>query len=300
MTPNIKLVAIDLDGTLLADNHSTDPANLTAIHQAEAQGVTVVICTGRPYPSANEVASQLGLTENPIISYNGALVRMPGDGEVLFSQPVPAELAEQVVQDCVERQLQIHYFLDDVMYVPRMSAGARLYSQRTGMQPVPAGDLRKFAGSSPTKILVFAGPEVVQRLRPEFESRYDGKLYITTSMPEYLEFLHPDVSKGNALCALANQHGLDASQTMAIGDLLNDLPMIEMAGVGVAVARAEEALKSAADYVTDSSSSLFPPTGNPDTGIGSPPEDDGGEPHFAGEPKLQKRRIPRSRLPLQL
>jgi len=253
MTPDIKLVAIDLDGTLLADNHSTDPANLAAIHQAEAQGVTVVICTGRPYPSANEVASQLGLTDNPIISYNGALVRMPGDGDVVFSQPVPAELAEQVVQDCVERQLQIHYFLDDVMYVPRLSAGARLYGQRTGIQPVPAGDLRKFAGRSPTKILVFAGPEIVRCLRPEFESRYEGKLYVTTSMPEYLEFLHPEVSKGNALKALADQHGLNASQTMAIGDLLNDLPMVEMAGIGVAVAHAAEALKSAADYVTDSS-----------------------------------------------
>jgi len=252
-TPDIKLVAIDLDGTLLTDNHSTDPANLAAIHQAEAQGVSVVICTGRPYPSANQVASQLGLTDNPIISYNGALIRMPGDGEVLFSQPVPAELAQQVVQDCVEHQLQIHYFLDDVMYVPRVSAGAGVYGQRTGMQPVPVGDLRKFAGNSPTKILIFAGPEVVQRLLPEFQSRYDGKLYVTTSMPEYLEFLHPEVSKGNALRTLASQRGLDATQTMAVGDLLNDLPMVEMAGVGVAVARAHEGLKSAADYVTDSS-----------------------------------------------
>ena len=118
---------------------------------------------------------------------------------------------------------------------------------------MPAGDLRKFAGRSPTKILVFAGPEVVRRLRPEFESRYDGKLYVTTSMPEYLEFLHPDVSKGNALRALAERHGLDASQIMAIGDLLNDLPMVEMAGVGVAVAHGDEALKSSADYVTTSS-----------------------------------------------
>jgi len=253
ITSDIKLIAIDLDGTLLTDNHSTDPANLAAIHQAEAQGVSVVICTGRPYPSANQVASQLGLTKNPIISYNGALVRMPGNGEVLFSQPVPAELAAQVVQDCVEHQLQIHYFLNDVMYVPRVSIGPRLYGQRTGMQPVPVGDLRKFAGNSPTKILIFAGPEVVQRLRPWFQSRYEGKLYVTTSMPEYLEFLHPEVSKGNALRALANQHGLENNQIMAIGDLLNDLPMIEMAGVGVAVGHGDETLKAAADYVTTSS-----------------------------------------------
>ena len=196
---DIKLVAIDLDGTLLLDNRNTAPENVAAIHQAEAQGVTVVICTGRPYPSADAVATRLGLTSNPIISYNGALVRMPSGGEVLFSQPLPPDLAAQVVEDCVARQLQIHYFLDDVMYVPRVSAGARLYWTRTGIKPVPVGDQRKLAGNSPTKILVYAGPEVVRELRPEFEGRYEDKLYITTSMPEYLEFLHPEVSKGDAL-----------------------------------------------------------------------------------------------------
>ncbi len=249
----IKLVAIDLDGTLLSDNHNTAPENVAAIRQAEAQGVTVVICTGRPYPSANEIASQLGLTDNPIISYNGALVRMPGDGEVLFSQPMPAELAGQVVEDCVKRQVQIFYFLNDVMYVPQLSAGARLYSSRSGIKPVPVGDLRKFAGSAPTKVLLYAGPEVVRQLLPEFQSRYRGKLYVTTSMPEYLEFLHPEVSKGNALRALAGHYGIAVNQIMAIGDLLNDLPMIEMAGIGVAVAHADEALKVQAQYVTNSS-----------------------------------------------
>ncbi len=250
---DIKLVAIDLDGTLLLDNQNTAPENVAAIHQAEAQGVTVVICTGRPYPSADAVATRLGLTSNPIISYNGALVRMPSGGEVLFSQPLPPDLAAQVVEDCVARQLQIHYFLDDVMYVPRVSAGARLYWTRTGIKPVPVGDQRKLAGNSPTKILVYAGPKVVRELRPEFEGRYKDKLYVTTSMPEYLEFLHPEVSKGDALRAVADRYGIPMAQVMAIGDLLNDLPMVEMAGIGVAVAHADETLKAHAQYTTTSS-----------------------------------------------
>lgn len=249
----IKLVAIDLDGTLLLDNHTTAPRNLAAIREAEEQGVTVVICTGRPYPSADAVVSRLELTNNPIISYNGALVRMPGSGEVVFEQPVPAELAQQVVEDCVERQLQIHYYLDDIMYVTRMSKGARLYAARTGIKPQPTGDLRKCAGRSPTKILVFAGPEQVRELLPDFQHRYEGQLYITTSMPEYLEFLHPEVSKGNALRSLAPRYVDSMDQVMAIGDLPNDLPMIEVAGIGVAVAHAHAALKTVAQYVTTSS-----------------------------------------------
>ena len=250
---DIKLVAIDLDGTLLLDNHTTAPENLAAIHRAEERGVVVMICTGRPYPSADAVATRLGLTNNPIISYNGAIVRMPGGGEVLFSQPMPPELAADVVEECVVRRLQIHYFLDDVMYVPRVSAGARLYWSRTGMKPVPIGDQRNFAGHSPTKILVYAGPEVVARLLPEFRERYRGKLYVTTSMPEYLEFLHPDVSKGHALQAMAAHYQVGREQVMAIGDLLNDLPMIQMAGVGVAVAHALPELKAEAQYVTSDS-----------------------------------------------
>ncbi len=244
----IKLVAIDLDGTLLHEGQ-LPPENLQAIQTAQQQGVTVVICTGRPYSSADAVVSEMGLGETPIIAYNGAVIRMPGNGKVLLHLPVPAALAAEIVQMCVQRRLQLHYYLDEVMYVPKVSKWSRVYYQRTGVRPVPVGDLRRFTGQEPTKLLVCDEPQLIERLLPEMQELYGEKLYVTRSMPEYLEFMHPHATKGHALHWLARHYGLDISQTMGIGDQLNDLPLVEQAGVGVAMPGAEQALQAAADYV---------------------------------------------------
>ena len=248
----IRLIAVDLDGTLLVDNHSTSPRNLEVIQRAEEQGVVVVICTGRPYSSADEVATRLGLVETPIVSYNGAVIRLPGRGETLRSLSLEPDVAGEIVADCVRQQLHLHYYLDGVMYVPRMSKWAWRYYRRTGVRPMPAGDLRKFAGQRPTKLLVVDEPAKIAQMLPEAQKRYAGRVYVTSSMPQYFELLPLDATKAEALRWLADHYGLCLDQTMAIGDGLNDLPMIQMAEVGVAMAEANEALREAADYVTTS------------------------------------------------
>ncbi len=245
---SVKLVAIDLDGTLIHSSH-LPPENLAALRAAQSQGVTIVISTGRPYGSADAAVSQLGLGDTPIIAYNGAVIRMPNGGEVLFEAPVVPDLAAEIVALSVERRLHLHYYLAEVMYVPKVSKCSLIYYQRTGVVPVPVGDLRKFDGESPTKLLVCEEPEIIERLLPETQELYGDKLYVTRSMPEYLEFLSLDASKGKALQWLAEHYGLDISETMGIGDQLNDLPLVKAAGIGVAMPGADERLLAAADYV---------------------------------------------------
>lgn len=250
--PDIRLIGIDLDGTLVLNAHEVSQRNIDAIKAATAQGVTVAIATGRPHSSAEQFVERLGIEGVPIISYNGALIRRPGDSEPLYSRPVPADLAAQIVQYCVDRRYHIHYYLNDTMYVPRMSAWSRLYWSRTGVLPVPAGDLRRFDGQEPTKILVCVRPEDAETVLSDGQQQYGERLFVTRSMPEYIEFLNAEAGKGKALQWLAAHLGIPMEQTMGMGDMLNDLELVQMSGFGVAMVHAQEPVKAAAKYVAES------------------------------------------------
>ncbi|HEY3397993.1 MAG TPA: Cof-type HAD-IIB family hydrolase [Armatimonadota bacterium] len=248
LTPD-KLIAVDLDGTLLSPDLSVSPENLAAIRQAEAQGAVVAIVTGRSFPSAYRIAAHLGLLETPLVCFNGAVIRRPDTGETLYEQLVPAELAEEVVTLCAARHLHLNYYLGDEMYVSADDHWSRLYCERTGLECLPVDDLHQFDGRAPIKLLVVDAPEVIDRLLPELEQRFAGRLYITRSMAEYVEFLPLDASKGVALDWLAAHFEVPRERVMAAGDRLNDLPLLEHAGFPVAMPEADPPLRDAAVFI---------------------------------------------------
>ena len=244
-----KLIALDLDGTLLSEPDLTiSPENLAAIDHARAEGALVAIVTGRPYRSALAVLGQLTLRA-PIVVFNGAVIRLPDFGETLYEKLMPADLAAEVVQECVNRRLHLQYYLGDEMYVPRLSAKARLYDRRAGISSTPAGDLRRFNGQQPVKLLIVDKPETITELTVEFQARWGDRLYVTRSMDEYVEFMNCEVSKGHALAWLIERFHLAPECTMAAGDRMNDLPLLQAAGHAVAMPDAEAELKVHADFV---------------------------------------------------
>jgi Cof subfamily protein (haloacid dehalogenase superfamily) len=252
LASDLKLIAIDLDGTLVHDAHRIPERNLRALKMVMDQGVTVAIATGRMHSSARDFVERLGIPlTTPIISYNGAMVRLPDAPEPLLHVPVPADLAAQVVQHTVQERLHLNYFLDDVLYVTHVDHWARLYQSRAGTVPTPVGDLRRFNGRTPTKLLIATPPPTALDLFAREQALFGDRLYVTHSMPEYIELLNPEVSKGHAVAWLAGHLGLQREQVMAIGDMLNDLPMIEWAGTGVAMPRAVEAVRAAAQFVPE-------------------------------------------------
>jgi Cof subfamily protein (haloacid dehalogenase superfamily) len=203
------------------------------------------------HASAEPFAAELGI-EAPIISYNGAMIREVGAADAIFHLTIPPDLAAQAVERAVAERATVEYFCDDTFYVTHVDHWARWYWQRTDCAPVPVGDLRRLAGRSPTKILLVGeAAENAERL-PRLQREYDGRLYVTLSLPEYIELLHPEVSKANALRWLARHLGVTMQQTMALGDQLNDLEMIEAAGIGVVMAGAQQDLRARADFVPTS------------------------------------------------
>ncbi len=253
MPADIRLIATDLDGTLLDESGEVSDENARALADAVAAGITVCIATGRSHASASRFARQLGIDDSIVISYNGAMIRRVSDDDSLLHVPVDAELAAAIVRHCIEQRLHLDYFIDDNLYVTHVDYWARLYLARTGDLPIPVGDLRRFDGRTPTKLLVSADPELVTDYFPLEQERWAGRLFVTHSLPEYIEYLNPQATKGNALRWLAGHLRIPMEHVMGMGDQLNDLPMIESAGIGVAMPGACEKVKQAADYVAASS-----------------------------------------------
>ncbi|MGQ9511743.1 Cof-type HAD-IIB family hydrolase [Thermodesulfitimonas sp.] len=245
----IKLVAVDLDDTLLDSRLTVSPRVKRTVAQATARGTAVVIATGRMFRAAVPYAGELGL-KTPLITYQGALVKEPHTGREFFHRPVPLELARDVVAYLLPTGFHLQVYVDDTLYMAELTPDGERYARLSRVEPRVVGDLLAFLWEPPTKVLMVAPEPEIDRLLPELRARYGGALHIGKSKPYFLEFSHPEATKGKALARVAQELGVAREAVMAIGDSYNDLSMLEFAGVGVVVGNARPEIKACATYVT--------------------------------------------------
>lgn len=244
-----KLCAIDLDDTLLDSEHRISERSHAAIRKVVDRGVIVLIASGRMYASTLRYQEQLGL-DTPIICYNGAMVRSPTSGETWLHDQIPAELAKVVMDYSECENLQLNYYLNDLLYTKAFTSWLKLYHDRTGSPIEIVPDLySSMRGATPTKLIIVDSPERTDELLPYFRDLFGTSLYVTKSNDEYLEFMPPNANKGVALAAAAERLGVKQSETIAFGDSWNDIPMLKWAGLSLAVANAKPELKEVADRV---------------------------------------------------
>lgn len=246
---SIKLVAVDMDDTLLDNSIAISPRTREVISQAVAQGVTVTIATGRMYCSALPFAQQLGL-DVPLITYNGALIKASLSGETFYHRAINQQLAWEVLKLFKEKGWYIQSYLHDKLYVEEMNDKARYYENLAGVKAEAVGEALYTLPGEPTKLLAMAEPDKIGEIRDIVRARFGERLFVTNSKPNYLEMVDPRVNKGVALAYLAEKLGITRSDVMAIGDSNNDLDMIEYAGFGVAMGNASDRVKAAAQAVT--------------------------------------------------
>lgn len=247
----IKLVALDMDDTLLNTNHEISPRTAEVIRQATMQGVTVTIATGRMYSSARPFAEGLGL-DVPLITYNGAMIKAVLSGETLLHCPVESAVARQVLAFFRERGWYIQSYVNDVLYVEQINDKARYYEKLAKIPATAVGDDLYTKLDCPTKLLALAEPTEIIEMRDVLKPLFGDRLYIAISKPNFLEMVNPAVNKGMALSFLAKQLGIGHEQVMAVGDSFNDLDMIEYAGWGVAMGNAPDEVKRRAQAVVAS------------------------------------------------
>lgn len=251
---DIRLIALDLDDTLLGSDLKVSPQSRKAIREAMDKGITVTLATGRMFRSAQVYARELGITA-PLITYNGALIRAVGEAPLRHS-PVPAEEARELAEMCRREGLSLNVYLDDTLYVAEMNEDVEYYLSIAGVEVTPVGDLAGFLAENAwrtgsTKMLICSDKERIDHWLPALKERYGGRLYLARSKARFIEILSPGVDKGKAMAFLTGRLGVSPEQVMAVGDSENDIEMLRFAGLGVAVGNAPPHVKAEADYVAE-------------------------------------------------
>jgi len=248
----IRLLAIDLDGTLVNERLEMDPRDVAAVRAATAAGVVVVLATGRMFTSSLRYAEPLGLT-GPIINYQGAVVREIASGEVWFRCELTVPMQQRVLALAEPKDWHVNAYVDERVYTARARPEADLYA-RIAMVPYEVvGALSKWVRQDSTKmVLVDLDPADVPARIAELTAWMGDVARVTRSLDWFVEVINPAVSKASALAMVANRLGVAQAEVCAIGDNTNDEEMVTWAGFGVAMGNAPTALKSVAKYVTGS------------------------------------------------
>ncbi len=250
----VRLLALDIDGTLIGDDLRLRPRTIAAVRAATEVGVAVVLATGRMATSALPFARQLGI-RTPIIALQGAVVREQpepgarGAGRLLVHRPLDAAVARDVLAWCPAHGLQGHVNYLERMVLPVDDPRAEDYSRFRFGRVVVVPDLIAWVRHPITKVIAVGEAGRPSGLLAAAEADFASRARPTVSHPMFLEFLAPGVSKAWAMRWLARRLGIDLGATMAIGDQLNDLEMIAEAGIGVAMPTAPAVVRAAARVV---------------------------------------------------
>lgn len=249
----IRLVALDLDGTLLDCDGLISKATCQTIQQVRRGGVKVVLCTGRPFYSLAPLLKQLELTgaEEYVISFNGALLSDAQGEQILFAQPLSFE-DHQTLKSLSERlQLAYHVQSQKGIYTSNTTIDPHTaYDSHLNQAPIHCVADAHFQQLPIYKMMLVGTEEKLNRAIQQIPAAYAQRFNMMRSLDCFFEFLHPQASKGQTLQRLAERLGIQPSEILAIGDNENDLSMLAFAGVSVAMGNAEEKIKQNADYVT--------------------------------------------------
>jgi Cof subfamily protein (haloacid dehalogenase superfamily) len=227
------------------------PRTLAAIGRARDAGLRVIVATGRMFRSVRPYLEQAGI-DDPVVCYQGAAVADPVTGEFLRHEPIPLELARETIRVLGDEGFHVNCYVDDELYVSEVTPEAERYA---GFQNLPlhaVGDLAAWLSEPPTKLVAIDDPDVLDGLEARMKERFAGRLYISKSLPFFLEFASPAVTKAAGLGFLAEHLGFTSERTVAFGDGENDVELLEWAGFGVAVANAHPRVLEAADWVCPS------------------------------------------------
>lgn len=251
----IKLVAIDLDGTLLDSKKEISSRNKAVLAQAKAAGVKIVLCTGRPLAAIEGYLETLDLRDNGdySITFNGGLVQKNDTGEIIEKNPMPLEDIHILHGLAGTLNVPLDILSDGiVLQLPVSKEYTSLYSQLNNLltfEPVELVDLT--AERIYNKAVVAIDEDYLDEQIKKIPSEFYDKYEVIKTRSNLLEFMPKGITKAYGISLLAKDLAIEQEEIMTIGDEENDLPMIEYAGLGVAMENAVPRVKELADVITD-------------------------------------------------
>lgn len=263
---NRKLLVLDIDGTLVNSSKKVTPKTKEAIHKMLKEGHQICLASGRPTPGIRHVAFELELNKmgGLALNFNGALVTDMKTGEVVYEKKLQKHFVKELYDFAEENDIGILTYAKDIgrtgefskEEAPMVIFGRRpdkYLEDEANLNDLPwylAKDFVKEIDYEPYKILYTADPSISGELEIKLAKKYEGVLTVMRSEPYFLEAMPLGIDKGSCLDLLTPKLGFKHENVICCGDGFNDVSMVKWAGIGVAMANAQGAVKDVADYIT--------------------------------------------------
>jgi hypothetical protein len=186
--------------------------------------------------------------DDPVVCYQGAVVADPTTGTFLRHVTIPLDLAQEALAAFEAEGVHVNCYVGDELYVAELNEYARRYADFQHLPVTPVGRLTEWLDEPPTKLVAVDDDRRIAELAHRFRGLFSERLFVSTSLPIFLELASPDVSKGSGMEFVAERLGFDAADALAFGDGENDVELLEWAGYGIAVADAHPRLRAVADW----------------------------------------------------
>lgn len=245
----IRLIALDLDGTVIGDDLVVRERVRESIIRAQAQGIAVTIVTGRMFAAARPFAYALGIS-GPIVCYQGAGIFDVASGALIQQTPLAQTVTREVLARATADGLHAQCYADDRLYVESINKFSLKYAALSRVEPTVVPSLSVEFRERPTlKIVLVDEAERATAYTQTLTALLGNRAYVTRSHPDFVEVLDPNVDKGRALHFVAAHYGIPIDATLAVGDSWNDLPLLAAAGMGIAMGSAPPEVLARADAI---------------------------------------------------
>ena len=250
---NYKIIVLDLDGTLTNSKKEISKPTLDALIDIQERGYKVVIASGRPTPGVLPLAKEVQLDKfgGYVLSYNGAKIIDCRTNEVIYQKTLPGEVIPELYNAAVESNVGIISYDNDYVIVGRELDKYIELEARINHIPLKKVDnFAEYIDYPVNKCLMTGEHEVLLEVQKKLQNKYKSLLSIYFSEPFFLEIMPQNIDKAHSLIKLLNTIGITSEEMVCCGDGFNDISMIEIAGLGVAMENAQDAVKQAADFIT--------------------------------------------------
>jgi len=253
VTPNkFRILALDLDDTLLRSDLSVSFRTRNVIKRAERAGVIVILASGRVPAAMERFSRLLGLNKRQgyLVSSNGAIIQESQTLNIIHEIRIEPPIALAICDLANAEGFPVQMYEDDVIYVSKQNEYSRYDQKLTGLRQIVVENFRAMVGEGCHKLIIPSDPMLLLPLESLLRTYLGNEITLFNSQPYFLEIMPKDTDKGTALAKVADMMGIKAEEVLAIGDSMNDEAMIRWAGTGVAMANGDERIKNIADMVT--------------------------------------------------